>query len=82
MDDLQAANNRAKCDDTVKLAVGSTFQGNFVLPNKGECNDWIIIRSDTPDSSLPHPGTRLTPAYANVMPKVFSQSGHYNCEWS
>ena len=72
MDDLQAAINRAKCGDTVRLAVGSTFQGNFVLPNKGECNDWIIIRSDTPDSSLPRPGTRITPAYANVMPKVFS----------
>src|SRR5450755_3306375 len=71
-DMFQEALNRAKCGDVVSLAAGITFQGNFVLPNKGECNDWIIIRSDTPDSSLSRPGTRVTPAYAKVMAKVFS----------
>ncbi len=72
MDDLQAAINRAECGDTISLAVGSTFQGNFVLPNKGNCNDWIVIRTDTPDSNLPRAGTRITPAYANSMAKIFS----------
>ncbi len=46
--------------NTVRLAVGSTFQGNSALPNKGECNDWMVIRTDTPDSNLPLPGTRIT----------------------
>jgi hypothetical protein len=74
MDDLQTAINGAKCGDTIRLAVGSIFQGNFVLPNKGNCNDWIVIRTDALDSNLPRPGTRITPANAGSMPKVFSQN--------
>ena len=34
---------------------GATFLGNFVLANKGECNAWILIRSDAADSYLPTP---------------------------
>jgi hypothetical protein len=71
-DGLQAALNRAKCGDVVRLAAGAIFVGNFVLADKGNCNDWIVIQSDTPDSNLPRPGTRITPTYANVMAKVFS----------
>jgi hypothetical protein len=72
--DLQDAINRAKCGDAIRLAADATFLGNFVLPDKGECKDWISIRSDAPDSNLPKPGVRITPAYANVMPKVLSQN--------
>jgi hypothetical protein len=71
---LQESVNRAKCGDVVKLAAGATFVGNFVLPNKGECKDWIVIRSDTPDSNLPKPGVRITPAYSSVLSKVFSDN--------
>src|SRR5262249_5893982 len=31
---------------------------------------WIFIRTSAPDSSLPPSGTRITPAYANVLPKI------------
>src|SRR4029077_7779826 len=41
--------------------------GTFVFPQK-DCDDshWIIVRTSTPDSGLPHEGTRLTPCYAGV----------------
>jgi hypothetical protein len=71
--DFQEAINRAKCGDVLTLAAQATFVGNFVLPNKGACNDWIVIRSDAADSNLPVPGARITPSYANVMPKVLSK---------
>ena len=73
-DNFQVAVNRAKCGDVLRLAAGATFVGNFVLPNKGECGDWIMIRSDTSDSSLPRPGARITPAHANVVSKVLSNN--------
>jgi hypothetical protein len=72
--DLQDAINRAKCGDVIRLAAAATFVGNFVLPNKGECKEWIFIRSDAADSNLPKPGARITPSYVNVMPKVFSDN--------
>jgi hypothetical protein len=72
--DFQGAINRAKCGDVVKLAAGATFVGNFVLPSKGACNDWIVIRSDAVDSKLPMSGSRIAPSYTNVMPKVFSNN--------
>ena len=73
-DDVQDAINRAKCGDVVKLAAGATFFGNFVIPNKGQCNDWIVIRSDAADSNLPRSGARITPSYAIVLPKLFSRN--------
>ena len=73
-DNLQAALNRAKCGDVVRLAAGASFVGNFVLPNKGKCDDWIVVRSDISDSNLPRPGARMTPAYFEVIPKVFSNN--------
>jgi hypothetical protein len=72
--DLQDAINRAKCGDVIRLAAAATFVGNFVLPNKGECKEWIFIRSDAADSNLPKPGARITPSYVNVMPKVLSDN--------
>ena len=71
-DGFQEAVNRAKCGDIVRLAAGATFRGNFVLPNKGECNDWIIIQTDTPDSGLSRPGSRITQSNARAMAKVLS----------
>jgi len=71
-DKFQAALDRVKCGDVLRLAAGAPIVGNFVLRDRGECSDWIVIQPDTPDLNLPHPGTRITPAYAKGMAKVFS----------
>src|SRR5499427_5470506 len=70
--DLQAALNQAKPGDTITLEAGATFTGNFTLPNKSGQSGWIVIRSSTADSNLPPPGTRITPSYSNVLPKIVS----------
>ena len=67
--DLQAALNAAQPGDVITLAPGATYTGNFVLPNKGAITDYITVRSAAPDSSLPPPGVRMTPAYAAHAPE-------------
>jgi len=66
---LQAALDAAQPGDVITLQAGATYQGPFTLPNKAGAG-WITVRTSAPDSSLPAPGTRATPAYAAVMPKV------------
>ena len=73
---LQAAINQAQPGDTILLAAGATFKGNFVLPAKGG-TAFITIRSSAPDSSLPPAGTRITPNYASVLPKLQSSNGGF-----
>src|SRR5580765_8350931 len=68
--DLQAALNAAMPGDVITLEPGATYTGNFVLPNKGALTDFITIRSAAPDSQLPGPGVRMTPAYASLLPKI------------
>jgi len=70
-DDFQAALEAAQPGDVITLEAGARFTGNFTLPNKTGTG-WIIIRTSAPDSSLPTPGTRITPASASVLPKVVS----------
>jgi len=76
--DFQAALNSAQCGQTIQLQAGATFNGTFNLQAKG-CNaqNWIIIRTSSPDSALPAEGQRLTPCYAGVS----SLPGRpaYNC---
>jgi len=67
--DFQAAINQAQPGDVITLQAGATYTGNFTLPAKSG-SDWIIIRTSAPDSSIPPPGTRITPAYASVLPKI------------
>ncbi len=69
--DFQAALNQAKPGDVITLQAGSTFTGNFTLRKKSG-SGWIVIRSSAPDSSLPPQGTRITPAFASVMPKLIT----------
>ena len=66
-DNLQDAIDGAKCGDTLKLQSGATFTGTFKFPGKS-CDDahWIIVRTSSPDDSLPPEGTRLTPCYGGV----------------
>jgi len=69
---LQAALDAAKPGDVITLEPGATYVGNFVLRNKGAISDYITVRSAAPDSSLPGPGMRMTPAYAAQLPKIRS----------
>src|SRR5437867_10953434 len=66
---LHTALDAAQPGDVITLQAGATFQGPFTLPNKAGAG-WITVRTSAPDSSLPAPGTRATPAHAAVMPKV------------
>jgi len=75
--DLQATLNAAQLGDTIVLAAGATFSGNYTLPNKTTGSGWITIRSSAPDSDLPAQGTRITPALSSVMPKIVSPSSAY-----
>jgi hypothetical protein len=62
--DLQAVIDAALPGDALLLPVGATYVGNFVLPNKGDASDWIVIRSDADDTVLGAPGARMTPGLA------------------
>jgi uncharacterized repeat protein (TIGR01451 family) len=70
-DDFQAALNSAALGDVIMLQAGAAFTGTFILPAKTG-SGWITIRTSAPDSSLPPPGTRITPAYANILPKILA----------
>jgi hypothetical protein len=69
--DLQSALNNAQCGDIIELQAGATFSGQFIVPAKN-CNidNWIWIRTSSPDSALPPEGTRATPCYAGVATLV------------
>jgi len=69
--DPQAALDAAQPGDVVSLEAGAVFHGNFVLPRKTGPG-WIVVRTSAPDSDLPRPGTRITPASSEVMPKLVS----------
>ncbi|HEX6177008.1 MAG TPA: Ig-like domain-containing protein [Thermoanaerobaculia bacterium] len=66
---LQSAIDSARLGDTIVLAAGATYTGNYTLPAKTG-SGWIIIRSSAADSSLPAPGRRMTPLYASLLPKI------------
>lgn len=70
-DNLQSALNAAQPGDVLLLEAGATFTGNFTLPVKAGAS-YITVRSATPDAQLPPPGTRITPAYAALLPKIRS----------
>lgn len=64
---LQTALNSANCGDTITLQAGATFTGVFTFPAKNcNNNNWIIVRTSSPDSALPAEGSRLTPCYSGV----------------
>ena len=71
--DLQGALDRAQPGDTILLAAGATFTGTFTLRAKSGTG-WIVVRTAAPNTSLPPAGTRITPSYAGVMPKIVSNS--------
>jgi hypothetical protein len=73
--DVQAALDLAQPGDVIMLEAGATYSGNFSLPAKPGPG-WIIIRTSAPDSSLPPPGTRITPTDANLLPKIVSPNSY------
>jgi hypothetical protein len=75
--DLQPAIDRARPGDTLALAAGTTFVGNFILPDKGALPDkrgeaFITIRTAGPPDGLPRPGERIQPAHAPRLAKLRS----------
>src|SRR5437667_8393610 len=66
--DLQAALHASQPGDVIEIQAGATFTGNFILPKKPG-TDWIYIRSSA-HALLPHPGTRVFPSHASLMPKI------------
>jgi hypothetical protein len=64
--DLQAAIDSARPGDALLLAPGATYEGNFVLPDKGASDAWITIRTDADDAVLGAPGARMTPSAARA----------------
>src|SRR2546426_751401 len=74
--DFQAALNSAQPGSVIVLQAGATYAGNFSLPNKTG-SGWIYIQSSAL-TSLPAPGTRVTPAQAALMPKLIDTSGLHN----
>jgi hypothetical protein len=69
--DLQRALNSAQPGDTVLLEPDAEFVGNFVLPvTIGE--EWITLRSATPDVDLPPEGVRIQPTDAPRLARLRS----------
>ncbi len=65
---FQSAINAATCGDTIVLAAGSTYSGNFTIPSTS-CSGWIVIESSAA-ASLPPPGTRVRPSDVLAMATV------------
>ena len=74
--DLQTTINAAQAGDVITLQPGAMFVGNFELPARGtpigNANEWITIRPAVSDYCLPLPENRITPEYANLLPKIVS----------
>jgi hypothetical protein len=68
---LQAAINSAVPGDTILLAPGATYVGNFVLPVHGGTT-YVTIRTGVADELLPARGVRMSPAYAPYLAKIKS----------
>lgn len=65
---FQNAINAATCGDTIVLAAGSTYSGNFTIPSTS-CSGWIEIISSA-QASLPPSGNRVGPTNAANMPRI------------
>jgi hypothetical protein len=63
---FQSAINAATCGDTIVLAAGSTYTGNFTVPNRN-CVGWVLIESSG-FASLPPSGTRVSGACNGAYP--------------
>jgi hypothetical protein len=69
--DLQAALDAARPGDTIHLAPGATYVGNFKLPVHGGTT-YVTVRTGGSDALLPPAGTRISPAYAKYLARIKS----------
>jgi len=67
--DLTTALNNSQLGDTIILHAGTTYVGQFTLPNKTTGTGWITIQSSNL-ASLPGAGVRVSPSDAVNMPKI------------
>ena len=67
---LQAALDQALPGDTITLEPGAVYRGSFYLRKKN--GDEIITIRTADLNSLPAPGTRITPSYSSILPKIVS----------
>jgi hypothetical protein len=65
--DLQQALDRARAGETILLAPGATYVGNFVLPRK-DGDSFITVRTDTPGRE----GTRIGPDASGRLARLRS----------
>jgi hypothetical protein len=63
--DLQAALDAARPGDTILLAPGARFVGNFVLPQVEGATSFMTLRTD--GAGLPREGVRTGPQYAGRL---------------
>jgi hypothetical protein len=70
---FQTALNSCALGDDIVLQAGSTYAGNFTLPDKGAGTSYITIHTSG-EAGLPPAGTRITTAYASVMPILQANS--------
>ena len=68
---LQATIDAARPGDTILLAPGGTYVGNFTLPVHGGTT-YITIRSAADDRLLPPANERISPQYVAQLPKLKS----------
>ena len=73
--DFQAALNAAKPGDTIVLAPGATYVGNFTLPAKHADVGQPITVQTADEGTLPAAGERITPAAAGHLAKIRSPNG-------
>jgi len=67
---FRSALTSAKPGDVITLDAGVVYTGNFVIPAKSNPNSqWIYVVSSNL-SSLPAPGTQVSPSDAVNMPKI------------
>ena len=59
---IQSAVDAAAPGDTILLRAGETFTEHVILRAKPASSQWITIRSDAADTSLPADGVRLIPS--------------------
>jgi hypothetical protein len=82
--DLQKAIDAASPGDTIRLRAGETFAGPFLLRAKAASTQYIEIRSDATDASLPPDGVRLVPSGKSgantsraLLPRLIGRGENY-----
>ncbi|MGH9406227.1 MAG: hypothetical protein ACRD3D_10380 [Terriglobia bacterium] len=70
--DLQSRIDAAHFGDTILIPPQATCTGHYILRYKSGGSGWIVIRTAAADAELPPAGTRISPSYSNVLPKLLT----------